>query len=116
MKTSWCLGWIGIPFVVAMLACATTSPPRELIERNDHGGLATWYEQEAVRLRGKAAEMRQMVQVYAEPTYEPAPKETKAELIAHCELFIKYYTKAAEEAESLAKLHREQGKAPSRSF
>ena len=32
------------------MACST-APPRELIERNDHSGLATWYEQEAVRLR-----------------------------------------------------------------
>ncbi len=70
--------------VAAVVACATMGPPRERIERNDHVGLATWYEQEAVRLRGKAAEMRQMVQMYAEPSYQPAPKETKAEL--HCSL------------------------------
>lgn len=45
------------------------------------------------------------------PSYQPAPKESKAELIAHCQLFIESYTKAAEEAEALAKLHREQDKA-----
>ena len=69
-----------------------------------------WYEQEAVRLRGKVEEMRQMVELYAKPSYQPAPKESKSELIAHCQLFIDYYTKAAEEAEALAKLHREQDK------
>jgi hypothetical protein len=110
MKTSRCLSWIGTMLVVALIACTTSMPPRELIERNDHGGLATWYEQEAIRLQGKAAEMRQMVQMYAEPSYQPAPKETKAELIAHCELFIKSYTQAAEEAEALAKLHRDLDK------
>ena len=105
MKISWCLGWIGILFVVAVLACTTTAHPSELIERNDHEGLATWYGQEAVRLREKAEEMRQMVEMYAKPFYQPAPKQSKEELIAHCRLFIQYYTKAADEAEALAKLH-----------
>jgi hypothetical protein len=35
------------------------APPRELIERNDHSGLASWHEQESVRLKGKSEEMRQ---------------------------------------------------------
>jgi class 3 adenylate cyclase len=78
-----------------------------LVERNDLGGLADWYEQEAARLRGKAEEMRQMAELYAKPSYQPAPKESKRELIAHCRLFIDHYTNAAEEAEALARLHRE---------
>lgn len=89
------------------MACSTR-PPRELIERNDHSGLATWYQQEALRLRGKAEEMRQMAELYAEPSYRPAPKESKSDLIFHCRSFIDYYTKASDEAEALAKLHREQ--------
>lgn len=36
------------------------------------------------------------------------PKEARRDLIAHCRSFMDYYTKAAEEAEALAKLHREQ--------
>jgi hypothetical protein len=111
MKTWRCLGSFVVLFIVAVMACSTTVPPRELIERNDHGSLAIWYDQEAVRLRGKVEEMRQMVELYAEPSYQPAPKESKTQLIAHCRLFINYYTKAAEEAEALAKLHREQDKA-----
>ncbi len=93
--------------IVAVMACST-APPRELIERNDHSGLATWYEQEALRLRGKAEDMRQMAELYAKPSYQPSPKESKTQLIAHCRLFIDSYTKSAEEAEALAKLHREQ--------
>jgi hypothetical protein len=82
-----------------------------MIIRDDHHGLADWYEQEAVQLRSKADEMRRMAEQYANPSFQPAPKETKAELIAHCELFIKYYTQAADEADALAKLHRQEDKA-----
>ncbi|CAI4029880.1 hypothetical protein DNFV4_00299 [Nitrospira tepida] len=96
--------------LVAATACST-APPREMIERNDHPGLATWYEQEAARLRGKVEEMQQMVAEYAKPSYQPSPKTTKWELIDHCHVFIKYYAQAAEEAETLAKLHRQQEKA-----
>ena len=105
------LGWLVILLMMATIACTTTVPPRELIERNDHAGLATWYEQEAIRLRGKAAEMRQMMQMYEEPSYQPSPKETKAQLIDHCLLYIESYTKAAEQADALAQLHRKQEKA-----
>ncbi len=108
MKLSRQLSWFILLFVVAVMACST-GPPRELIERNDHSGLATWYEQEALRLRGKAEEMRQMGHRYAVfSSPHLSPKETKADLIAHCRSFMQYYTKAAEEAEALAKLHREQ--------
>jgi hypothetical protein len=105
MKISRQVSWFVLLFVVA----CSTGPPRELIERNDHSGLATWYEQEAVRLRGKAEEMRQMIERYAIfSSPHLSPKETKADLIAHCRSFMHAYTKAAEEAEALAKLHREQ--------
>lgn len=107
MKISRQLSWFIPLFIVVMMACST-SPPRDLIERNDHSGLATWYEQEALRLRGKAEEMRQMGDRYAAFAYPLSPKESKGELLRHCRDFMQYYTKAAEEAEALAKLHREQ--------
>jgi len=53
MKTSRRLGWFVVLFMMAVTACSTTVPPRELIERNDHGGLTIWYEQEAARLQGR---------------------------------------------------------------
>ena len=108
MKISQPLTWFVLLFIVVVTACST-APPRDLIERNDHSGLATWYEQEAVRLRGKAEEMRQMIGRYAVfSAPHLSPKETKADLIAHCRSFMQYYMKAAEEAEALAQLHRGQ--------
>ena len=107
MKISQQLSWFLLLFVMAVMACST-GPPRELIERNDHSGLASWYEQEAVRLRGKAEEMRQMGDRYAAFAYPLSKKESKGELLRHCRDFMHAYTKAAEEAEALAKLHREQ--------
>ena len=53
-------------------------------------------------------EMRQMGDRYAAHAYPLSPKESKGELLRHCSDFMRYYTKAAEEAEALAKLHREQ--------
>ncbi len=110
MRTSHSLGWIGVLFAAIVMACAATAPPRGLIERHDHGGLAAWYAQEATRLRGKAEDMRRMAEDYAKPSFQPSPKESKAQLIAHCQLFIEYYNKAAEEANALATLHLEQGR------
>lgn len=109
-RIHWRLWWVGIILLALVTACSS-APPRKLVERNDHPGLAAWYEQEAAHLRGKAEAMRQMVAEYAKPSYQPSPKTSKSELIEHCDYFIKYYTRAAEEAEILAKLHRQQEKA-----
>lgn len=108
MKILRSLAWFVLWCSIVVTACSTTVPPRELIERNDHSRLAAWYEQEAVRLRGKAEEMRQMIELYAKPSYQPAPKESKRDLIVHCRSFMDSYTKAAEQAEALATLHRAQ--------
>jgi hypothetical protein len=110
MKTSSHLGWATVILMVSMVACSA-APPHELIERNDHAGLATWYEEEAARLRGREKEMRQMAEEYAKPSYRLSAKENRAELITHCQLFIESSMKAAQEAEALATLHREQNKA-----
>ena len=94
--------------ILSVISGCRSGPPTDLIIQNDHGGLAKWYEQEAIRLRGKADEMRRMVHQYDDPLFQPSPKETKQELIAHCETFIKYYTEAANEADALAKIHRQK--------
>ena len=99
-----------IQILMVTVGCVS-DPPSELLVRDDHRGLANWYQQEAVRLRNKADEMRRMREQYRSPLFQPSPKETREELIAHCELFIKYYTQAADEADELAKLHRQENKA-----
>ncbi|WP_447601344.1 hypothetical protein [Nitrospira sp. Nam80] len=40
-----------------------------------------------------------------------SPKESRADLIRHCQLFIEYYSKAAAEADTLAQLHHEAANA-----
>lgn len=107
-KQSLPRGIAAIAIMFGLVACAVIeSPPEDLIAKNDHAALTAWYAKEAAGLRWKAEEMRQMLEMYAKPSYEPAPKESKAELIAHCKSFKEYYTKAAEEAERLAQVHRE---------
>lgn len=102
--------WLGRCLSAALLAttigCAS-GPPHDLFLRDDHAGLARWYEQQAATLRDKADEMRRMAEEYAKPDYLPSPKHTKEDLIAHCQLFIKLYTEGAREAEALAKLHHD---------
>lgn len=98
-----------VPVLVmfGLVACAVTgSPPRDLFAKDDHAALAAWYTKEAAGLRWKVEEMRLMREMYAAPSYQPAPKESKAELIAHCQRFIELYSKAAEEAESMAQAYR----------
>lgn len=110
MRARWNLLRPLVPVLVmfGLLACAVIgSPPRDLIAKDDHAALAAWYAKEAAGLRWKAEEMRQMLEMYTKPSYQPAPKQSKAELIAHCQRFIEYYTKAAEEAERMAQAHRE---------
>lgn len=113
MRTRWNLVRPFVPVLVlfGLVACAVIGmPPRDLIAKDDHAALAAWYTKEAAGLRWKAEEMRLMLEIYANPSYRPAPKESKAELIAHCQRFIKYYTKAAEEAERMAQAHRDARK------
>ena len=109
MRTWWiCIrSFIPVLVLFGLVACAAIgSPPQELIAKDDHAALAAWYAKEAAGLRWKVEEMRLMQDMYADPSYQPAPKESKAELIAHCQRFIEYYTKAAEEAERMAQAHR----------
>jgi hypothetical protein len=109
MKPRWNLLRRFVPILVmfGLVACAAIeSPPQDLIAKDDHATLAIWYAKEAAGLRWKAEEMRQMQDIYSQPSYRPAPKESRAELIAHCQLFIEYYTKAAEEAERMAQAQR----------
>ena len=100
------LGALLLPILLVAPACKS-GPPTDLIIRNDHRGLAEWYEQEAVQLRSKADDCRQRIQQYENPLFQPSPKENKHELIAQCQTVIKSSIHAADEAEALAKFHRQ---------
>lgn len=91
--------------MVAIIVGCASVPPRELAQRNNHAGLAVWYQEEARELRGRAEEMRLMGKEYEKYT----PKQgQQSSLVQHCRNLEEKYTKAAEEAEALAQLHAEQ--------
>ena len=97
---------VGATLIALTVGCAS-SPPRELVQRNDHGGLIAWYQEEARELRMRAEEMRLMGKEYEILT----PKlGQQSNLVQHCNNLEEKYTKAAEEFDALAKLHMEQGK------
>ncbi|BFU96113.1 MAG: hypothetical protein NTNFB02_28350 [Nitrospira sp.] len=104
MLRAW-FGALLVPLLLVAPGCKS-GPPPHLIIRNDHRGLAEWYEEEATQLRSKAEHCRHLIQQYEDPLFQPSPKETKQDLIASCDTFVKYYTHAADEAETLAKYHR----------
>jgi hypothetical protein len=93
-----------------LVACAMiASPPEGLIAQNDHVALATWYDKEAAHLRQHAKDMMVMAEEYRK---NPGPSTRgvvppKIDLLQHCESLVGIYTRAAEEAELLAKGHRD---------
>jgi hypothetical protein len=95
--------------LAAMIVGCASSPPRELVQQNDHTRLAAWYQKEAHDLHARAEEMHQMGKEYAIRT----PKQgQQSSLVEHCKNLEEKYTKAAEDAEAMAKIHAEQAKTP----
>ncbi len=93
--------------VAMLIGCASVAsvPPSQMVEQNDHAGLAAWYKQEASHLRAHAEEMRQMEKDYERRMTKPGQRSV---LVQHCRNLVKRYTEAAEEADTLAKAHAEQ--------
>lgn len=85
------------------------SPPVGQIAQSDHAGLVAWYDNEAAQLRQKAKDMEQMAERYQK---DPVLLQTesagagKVNLVQHCQSLAVTYTKAAEDADSLSRLHR----------
>lgn len=93
-----------------LVACAMiASPPEGLIAKNDHAALAVWYDKEAVHLRQHAKDMMVMVAEYRKnpDITTRGVVSSKIDLVQHCEGLAGMYTKAAEEADLLAKGHRD---------
>ena len=98
---------VGALMVAMLVGCASVVPvpPSQMVQQNDHAGLAAWYKEEASHLRAHAEDMRQMAKNYEQRMTKPKQKSV---LIQHCRNLVEKYTKAAEEADALAKLHKEQ--------
>ena len=92
-----------------LVAFATTASAADSMPAiTDHAGLATWYEKEATTNRQKAKDMEVMKAAYAEnPAYVQgkAGLGAKTDIPRHCELIISSYTKAADGADQMAKMH-----------
>ena len=96
--------------IVGVVACTVTdSPPQDLVAKNDHAGLETWYVKEAGHLRQRAKDMMAMEAVYQRlhESSTPAAVSAKIVLIQHCQALTASYAKAADEAEMIAHAHRE---------
>ncbi|MEO8325789.1 MAG: hypothetical protein ABI618_08060 [Nitrospirota bacterium] len=108
IRFNWTLV-IGATFLAMIVGCVSSSPPRELLQRNDHAGLAAWYQQEARDPHKRAEEMHKLAKEYEIET----PKQGQTSiLVEHSKNLEEKYTHAAEAAEALAKFHAEQAKNP----
>ena len=104
-------GWYFVRFVAGRDSRlpTTASAADNMPAMTDHAGLATWYEKEVTTNRQKAKDMEAMKAAYASnPGFVQgmAGVGGKTDIPRHCELLIESYTKAAEEADQLAKVHR----------
>jgi len=98
--------------LVGLVACTVTdtdSPPQDLAAKNDHAGLETWYVKEAAHLRKRTKDMMAMAEQYQklhEPS-TPGAVAAKLVLVQHCETLAASYAQAADEAEMMARAHRD---------
>ena len=92
-----------------LVAFATTASAADRMPAiTDHAGLATWYEKEVTTNRQKAKDMEAMKAAYASnPGFVQgmAGVGGKTDIPRHCDQLISSYTKVAEEADELAKVH-----------
>ena len=94
--------------LVAFATTASAADPVPVI--TDHAGMAAWYEKEAATNRQKAKSMEEMKAAYAKnPGFVQGMSGAggKTDIPRHCDLLISSYTKAAEGADQLAKVHRD---------
>ena len=99
-----------LPLVIG--GCEGVGPLR-LAEQQDHAGLVSYYAREAQTLRQKAQEWEFMAEFYGMHP-ESYTKIDPAQHEAHCRAIAQSYRKAAEEAEALARLHRNRLPEPRR--
>ena len=78
----------------------------------EHRRIATYYQQQASELRGKAKEHEETAAMYQK---QPLPYEGKYSYgtvgFSHCRRFADLFAEQAKEAEALASLHEDMAKA-----
>ena len=103
-------GVVAAFMMMGIVACSTVaSPPVSQIATTDHAALATWYDKEAAQLRQKSKDMELMAQRYRERPALVAIEgkhAPKIDVQQHCNNLVSLYTKAAEEADEFAQMHR----------
>ena len=103
-------GVVAALMMVALVACSeNSSPPQGLVAKNDHAGLETWYVKEAAHLRKRAKDMMVMVEQYQQLHGPSTPGAVSAKfvLVQHCQTLATIYAKAADEADVMARAHRD---------
>ena len=105
-------GLVAALMMVGVVACTVPdsdshSPPQDLVAKNDHAGLETWYVKEAAHLRKRTNDMMAMAQEYRKLPSRPGSAPAKILLVQHCQTLIATYAKAADEADAIAHAHRE---------
>ena len=112
MRRNWNFlrGVAAVLMMVGVVACAViASPPQDLVAKNDHAGLEAWYVKETAHLRQRAKDMLVMAEEY-QKNPEAASRgvlSPKIDMVQHCQSLAAIYTKAADEAEVIARAHRD---------
>ena len=98
------LSGLGLTFY----ACAMIKQaPQDLVNRGDHAGLESFYKRQAQDLREQAKTWETLAESY-ERHRDPHGKLEPAQHAAHCRAIGESYRKAADEADALAREHRQQ--------
>lgn len=100
---------LGLLLVTVPMASAEDAPTAAQVTAGDNQALAAEYEAEAKRLRAKAQMHREMMAAYEKsPAYRRQhPAGGPDTMAKHCQKLIDSYTAAADQAEALAKAHKQ---------
>jgi hypothetical protein len=96
--------------LVGFATIASASDPMPSI--TDHAAMAAWYEKEAATNRQNAQDMKAQIELYKkDPSLSKRDVVSKKiDFVQHCQGLAGGYTRAAEEAEVLARGHRDMMK------
>jgi len=106
-------GFVAALMIAGVVACSENSSPpqalQDLVAKNDHKGLETWYVKEATHLRQRSKDMTVMAESYRKIQAAKTPSDVPARiiLVQHCQTLSETYAKAADEAEVMARAHRD---------